>query len=107
MRVIPRTLTKPVIVGEKLPILAAVIRAINAAFLRFHDGPDAVRVCSGDSHADTSQDGFGQTVRLNFLPRRAAVAGAIQPASGSATIHAPRSALGLPERCEQNIGIAR
>src|SRR5580765_7850645 len=46
-------------------------------------------------------------MRLNFLPSCPAIRGAVQPASRAAAIHAPGSAPSLPERCEQNIGVAR
>src|ERR1700676_372355 len=105
MRVIPRALTKTMIVRQKLPVLAAVVRAINAPFLRFYHGPDAIRVCSGNGYADAPQNRLRQSMRFNLFPGRSAIPGAIQAASRSATVHAPRSALGLPESCEQNIGI--
>ena len=93
------------IVGEKLPVLAAVIGAVNAALLRFHDRPNAVRVCSGNRYADAPQNRFGQAVRFDLFPGRTAIRGAVQAAPGTAAVHAPGSAPGLPKSCEQNIGI--
>jgi hypothetical protein len=45
-------------------------------------------------------------VFLDFFPGGAAVGRAIEATAGAAAIHAPGCALGLPKRCEQNVGIA-
>ncbi len=106
VRVVPGALAEAVIVGEKLPVLAAIVGAVDATFLRFHNCPYAVRVCSGNSYADSSQNRFGQAVRFDLFPGRAAIRGAVQAAPGTAAIHAPGSAPRLPESREQNIRVA-
>src|SRR6266478_5005185 len=60
VRVIPGTLAEAVILGQELPVLSAIIGAVNATLFRFHDGPHAVRVCSGNGYADTPENGFRQ-----------------------------------------------
>src|ERR1700720_1497474 len=106
MRVVPGALTEAMIVGKKLPIPSAIVGAVNATLVRFHNCPYAIWGCSRNRYADAPQNRFGQAVCFDFLPRRAAVRGAIEAASRTAAIHAPGSAPGLPQRREQNIGIA-
>src|ERR1700737_724225 len=43
---------------------------------------------------------------LYFFPGRAAIGGPIKAAARAAAFHDPWLAFGLPQRCEQNIGIA-
>src|SRR5256885_15230572 len=94
--VIPGALAEAVIVGEQLPVFAAIVGAVDAAFFRFDDSPDAIGIGSGNGDADASFDAFGKAVLFDFFPGAAAVRGTIKAATGTSAVHAPRRALGLP-----------
>ena len=107
MHVIPGPLPEAVAGIDELPGLAAIVGAVQAAIgvARLDDGVDAIGV-GRDGNADASVRAFGQAVFFEALPGRATVGRAVESAAGAAVGHAPRSATSLPERREQNIGIA-
>src|SRR5438270_7885425 len=87
--VIPGALAKVIVIVDELPLLAAIVRAVEAAFLGFNLRPDAIRIGRRNSDADLSQNPGRKTVALEMFPSRAAITGAIEPAARAATDCAP------------------
>ena len=61
---VPGALTEPPIVIHLRPFLAAIFRAENAAFLRFDDRVDAVRVSAGNRDPDAPENSLRKPISL-------------------------------------------
>ncbi len=86
-------------------MLAAVVRAIHSALLRFDQGIDAIRIAARNADANAPHNPIGKAVALQSLPCSAAVDGFIQSAARAAAIQAVRRAHDLPQAGEENARI--
>ena len=91
---------------DALPLGAAVVRAVESAFVGLDQGVDAVRI-RGHRHADAAVGALRKAVVFQLLPGRASIAGAVETAAGATAGQRPRRAAGFPERGEEDIGIVR
>src|SRR5580658_1848846 len=106
VRVVPCALPEAMVVSGDVPGVAAVVGAIDSAFLCFDDCPDPVGICAGDRDTDAAKNSFRQAVAFQFFPGRAAVNGAIKATSRATAVETPRSSPRLPQRREQDVGVA-
>ncbi len=90
MRVIKRALPILAIAIRQRPCIAAIIGAEQAAFIRFHQRPNAIAAIS-HSQADASQRSIRQSMAGELLPRCAAIGAAIQSAARARRCPCPRA----------------
>ncbi len=95
----------PAVAGAR-PGGAHVVRAVEAGVRRLDDGVDPVRARRRDGDRDAAQFA-GRQAGGEFLPGRAAVEAAVQPAARSAGREEIRAAPELPRRGEQDVGRPR
>src|ERR1700683_4989013 len=106
MRIGPGALPKPVIVRPRRRRIPAVVGTIDSAFLGLNYRPHPIGIRPGNRDANPPENPFRQTVSLQFLPGSPAVDRTVKTAPRSATVQTPGRAPHLPQRCEQNMGIA-
>ncbi len=106
MRVVPRTLTEAMVVVDQAPVLSAIIRPIQTAFIGFDECVNAIRF-GRDRQSDAPENACRKPVAFDLCPRRATVGGAINSAARSAAHHRIRCAIRLPQRSVQNARIRR
>ena len=102
---IPCALAITLIVVNPCPVLASVVRAIQAALLRFDERIYAVGITPGDAHSNASQYSVRQAFSLQTLPGGAAIDGFVQTAARSATVQAVGCTNHLPQRGEHDVGV--
>ena len=105
---VPAAAPDAAVAGHALPIVAAVVGAIESAFLGVDDQVNATRIAGreGDAHAP---DAFaGQSMTSDLLPVLARIFGAIETAAGTLRrcINAPGRSPRLQECGEDCLGIA-
>jgi len=105
VHVVPGPLDEAVVGIDELPSVAAVVGAIEAAFGSFDQGVDAVRV-RANGNTDAAVGTFRQPLPFEMLPGGATVVGTVEAATRAAAVELPGGAADLPERCEQDVGIA-
>ena len=91
--------------ARQLPRVAAVVRAEDSpgGIGRLDARVDALRVCGGDRDADLAERlPRDPGIEADLLPAVAAVRGLPQAAAAAAGVHAPRRALKLPHRREED-----
>src|ERR1700680_3182693 len=88
-------------------MLAGIIRAIKSALLRLDDRVNAIRVCAGNSHTDSSENSIRETIAFKMFPSHAVIFRAIQTAARPATREKPRLPPRLPKRRKNNVRIIR
>src|SRR5580704_1324175 len=105
---IPAALPHAVVRRNAAPILACVVRTIDAAVMRVYDRVDAIAVLSRrDGDADAAQAFAGKTLASKLLPGDPGVRGFVQAAARAVgwSIDAPRRTAGLPERGVDDCGV--
>ena len=60
--VVKSTLAVLAVAVDQRPVLAAIIGAEQAAFIRLDQRPNAIGIAVGNCYADTSDDSIGQAV---------------------------------------------
>ena len=106
--VIERANLELLVTVDARPTVASVVGAEDATggILRFDAGVDPPRVCGGDGNADLADGSLGHAgVAGDFRPAIATVGGLPQAAPPAARLHAPRQALELVHRREQDAWI--
>src|SRR5271163_864003 len=74
---IPGALRIAMISCKKLPGIASVVATVDAAFLRFDDGVNAIAVGARNGHANAAKDAGRKSVPLKPLPSGSIVDGLI------------------------------
>ena len=104
---IPRALAIALIVVYTNPVVAGIIRTVDAALFRFDQRVHAAGISSGDADPNPSHDSVGQAVALEPLPCVTAVARFVQSAAWSAAVEAVWCAYHLPQRSKENVCVVR
>ena len=95
VHVVPGTLLDGTALIHRLPGLASVIGAIEAAFMSFNQRIHAIRIgCC--RNPDAAVGFFGQPMLFKPFPGSATIVGAIETASRPSTGKTPGHAPGLP-----------
>ncbi len=95
VHVVPGALLIGTAVVHQIPSFAAVIGAIQTAFMGFHEHVDAIGI-SGHRNPDSAVGSLGQSVFFEPLPGAATVVGTVKPASGAAADQAPGRPMRFP-----------
>src|SRR6266700_2455203 len=95
------------IVVDQGPVGAAVIAAVEAAFLRFDERVNNIRVGAGNRHANAAERALGHAIAFDALPGSAIVGRTVEAVLVAATVERPRSAVAFPHRSKENVGILR
>src|SRR5690349_14182417 len=90
---------------NKLPGVATIFTAVDAALFGFDDGVDAIGVGAGNGNADAAKNAGRQAVAFETLPGGSVVAGFVEAAAGAAADGGPGIALGFVERSKKNVWI--
>src|SRR4029077_723515 len=98
MREIPGALRKAVVVGDERPVHAAVVAAIETAFLGFNESVDDTRIRAGNRDADAAECALGHAVAFDALPGRAVIVRTIEAVLRAAAIESPGGAPAFPHR---------
>src|SRR5436853_3078473 len=104
---IPGALSEPAVVVHAPPVLAGVVRAVQAPFGRLDHRVDAPRVGARDRDMDAPEYARGQAVARQVGPARAAVARAVQAAPRTAAREVPWQPSCLPERGVHDARVVR
>src|SRR5450432_1343211 len=104
---IPGALPEAQAVVDPGPVVAAIFRAENPAFLRFNDGINPIGISARNAHADATKNAFGQAMSLELLPGSSTVDRTIKPAAFAAAREKPGLPADLPERREERVRIMR
>src|SRR4029077_820075 len=104
---IPGALTEAVIVVDERPIGAAIIAAVEDAFLGFDQRINDIGIGAGNGAADFSERAFGEAVAFKALPGSAVVARTEEAVLGAAAVERPRGAIAFPHGGEKDMGILR
>src|SRR5207247_2031545 len=104
---IPRALAIALIVVYTNPVVAGIIRTVDAALFRFDQRVHAAGISSGDADPNPSHDSVGQAVALESLPAGAAVTRFVQSAAWPAAVEAVWGAYHLPQRSKENVCVVR
>ena len=102
---IPGALAEAVIVVDQRPVCAAVIAAVEAAFFRFDQSVDDIRIRAGNADTDSSERAFGHAVAFDAFPGGAIVVGTIEAVFFTAAIERPGSAVAFPHGSEEDVRI--
>src|SRR5207245_2106715 len=89
------------------PVRAAVVAAVEAAFLGFDQRINDIGISAGNGHADSSERPLRHAVAFDALPRRAVVVRTVETVLVAAAVERPGSAVAFPHRGEKNVGILR
>src|SRR5581483_6786815 len=82
VHVVPGALPVRAIRIDELPVLAAIVGAIESALRRLNQRIDAIRI-RGNCNTDTAVRSFGQSMLGELLPGGSAIIGTVQTASGT------------------------
>src|SRR5882672_7502530 len=104
---IPGALAKTVIVIDQGPVGATVIAAVEAAFLRFDERVDDIRIGAGSGHADAAEWALGHAVAFDALPGGTVVVRTVQAVLVTAAVERPGRAVAFPHRGEEDVGVQR
>src|SRR5581483_8141692 len=105
VREIPGALREAVVVGQLVPGVAAVVRAVQAAGFGFDESIDAARAARSGRDSDAAVRTFGKAVAFEFFPGCAAVRGLIERASRTAAVEPPGCAHRLPHGGVENVRV--
>src|SRR6266699_6138027 len=95
------------IVVDQGPVGAAVIAAVEAAFLRFDQRVNNIRIGAGNRHANAAERAFGHAVAFNAFPGSTVVVRTVETVLVAATVEHPGRAVTFPHRCKKDMGILR
>src|SRR6185437_2520718 len=100
-----------VVGGDLVPVRTRVVRAVQSIAARRVDGGEhPARHAGRDGEADAAEPVLleGRQAGAEFLPRRAAVGRAVQPAPRAGELSVlPRSLARLPQRTEERVRVGR
>ena len=65
-------------------MLSGIIGTIKAAFFRFDNCIDPVRIGTGNSDTDLAEDPFGQAIPLEAFPSNAIIVRSVEPSPWTA-----------------------
>jgi len=95
------------IVVDHGPVRAAIIAAVEAAFLRFDQRVNDIRIGAGNGHADAAERTLGHAVAFDALPGGAVVVRTVEAVLVAATVERPRRAVAFPHCGEEDVGVLR
>src|SRR5215831_7186838 len=95
---VPGALAEPSVIIDALPVLAAIVGAVQTALLRLDHRVYAFRVRRRDADVNTSEDTRRQSIAGELLPAHTPVGRAVQATARTAAREVPRLATCLPER---------
>ena len=97
---VPAAAPNSMVLGNLLPVLSAIIRAVQPALLGIHDEINPFRITRRKRNPHSSQAFRRQSLSFYLLPMVSAVVRAIKPAARPVRrrVNAPRGPSRLPQR---------